>query len=666
MKQRCLSIFLSITLMASVIAGAISVSFSFVKADAPGSYDPLVWSDFWELAVDHAKTSSDLQILNSISNDVISYKDNSLFNIVVINYGTKYAAFGFVIPNDAAGFLIRSWSNGSIQGGGVYQNYNNQYVRALFYICFDDNSTGYIQLLSMNTQVTIGRRSEAFGFSVNQYSVCWPTKFEQQGSGYKVYNLRSINPWDTVNAAASPANILWERPVQSFTLCDFWLGERHYLSITDQFWLSRMDPEKMGYGWGLFTAGILNEAYDYGDVISIPGATNFIDIQFTNTPLDGSIYAVDITDWNLNEITDIDYSAIYEIVDNQLVTVAEAINVPLNIERPGGESNPSTEIWNEWNTYITNYPDYNIVPQQLVPQFYGKQAAACKPCEVAPPSSLWNAKHDVITFGQDIFEYHFPLVSSPAYNYELFDVCVLSQQGLVTGEILGWDYSLMWWYSDSSSPQSRKIQDVNFDMLLEMFDIIIVVDDPDRVLMDFADDLVYTGDYEYGFTYSEDAFTHGNVLYGFAFVTEKAVQKQLLFNFNDGITKTYDLMSQYISKRDAWDNSFLDWTTTLYTEFQTLWGSLDDIYKLLFSWSGLLESIDEKLGQIAENTSEEDPGYWFISFYNWIKRWEPSNSDFANWVDSWDDFTDDIPDPGSGVTVIPFPTLIPTTAVAGG
>ena len=126
--------------MASVSAGAISVSFSFVKADAPGSYDPLVWSDFWELAVDHAQTSSDLQILNSISNDVISYKDNSLFNIVVINYGTKYAAFGFVIPNDAAGFLIRSWSSGSIQGGGVYQNYNNQYVRALFYICFDDNS----------------------------------------------------------------------------------------------------------------------------------------------------------------------------------------------------------------------------------------------------------------------------------------------------------------------------------------------------------------------------------------------------------------------------------------------------------------------------------------------------------------------------------------------
>lgn len=666
MKQRCLSIFLSMTLMASVIAGAISVSFSFVKADAPGSYDPLIWSEFYDLALHNAHTTDELNLINSVLDTVNQYKDDPLFNIIVISKDGRYGCMGFLRWSDSTGFYIRSYNNGLYQGGGTYQNYNNQYITKLFYFVFQD-TVGFSTVNYARTTEMMVRRGNAFDFGNSGYSYIWPTRFEQQGSGYKVYNLRDITAWDTSNAVNSPASILWEMPMQNFDLCDFWLGERHYLSITNQHWLSQMDPEKMGYYWGVLSPDVLNEIYEYGDIVNIPGASNFVDIEFSNIPLNGSLYAVDITDWNLNFVTDIDYSAIYELDDDQLVIVAEASNVPLNIESTGGQSNPSTEIWNEWNTYITNYPDYNIVPQRLVPQFYGKQAASCKPCEVAIPDSLWNSRHETTVSGQDIFEYHFPLVSSPVYNYDLFDVCVLSRQSII-GDVLSLDYTLFWWYSDSSTPKSTKIQDVNFNIIFEMFDIIIVVDDPDYVLIESlpSGDAVYTGDYDYGFTYSFDAFSQDAVLYGFAFVTEKAVQKQLLFNFNDGISKTYDLMSQYIEKRDAWDNSFLQWTTTLFTEFQTLWGSIDDIYKLLFSWSGLLESIDNKLGQIADNTSEDDPGYWFISFYNWVKRWEPSNSDFANWVDSWDDFTDDLPDPGSGVTVIPFPISIPTAAVAGG
>ena len=48
MKQRCLSIFLSMTLMASVIAGAIGVSLRDAKAD-PSEYvsdGVLYWEDF--------------------------------------------------------------------------------------------------------------------------------------------------------------------------------------------------------------------------------------------------------------------------------------------------------------------------------------------------------------------------------------------------------------------------------------------------------------------------------------------------------------------------------------------------------------------------------------------------------------------------------------------
>lgn len=669
MKQRCLSIFLSVTLMASVIVGAISVSISTVKADDPSGYT-LYWEDFKDEMLQLAIQTTYLSQMIAILNEIDSYWDDPAFNVWIMKDPDGNISLLSLYRRNGTGFCGSGWTTPEYQlTSGAYPSLFRQessfvYSNGNFRWCSD---------VSVNISGTTARTSiidlETNG-SVDSF---YCTPFEFNASGWKCYSLRTMVSGNA-NGYTMPANIVegYAPPEYlEYDVVTFYLGERLYFTFKEQDIFREIEPDHLDYTLVVEHDSLEDPIlYTWENVTLLPNAQNFLDIGLTDVSPAG-VYAIDIT--NSGWIV-IDLAIIVEFdADLNAETMGYALNTPYRIgdenPEPGTDGTPDsyTEVWNNWNTYITNYPNSPIVAQDLVPQFYNTQAASCKPCEVAIPDSLWNARSSVTSFGQDIFEYHFPLVSEPMYNYELFDVCVLSRQGIITGDILEWDYTLKWWYSDTSNPKSTKIQDLNFSVLMEMFDIIIVVDDPELVLMDSDDfDIVYTGDYEYGFTYSSNGFMQDAVLYGFAFVTEKAVQKQLLFNFNDGIRKSYDLMEQYIDHRQAWDNSFLEWTTALFTQYQTLYGKLDDIYSILFTWDGLLKNISNRLDQIAENTSEDDPGYWFISFYNWVKRWEPSNSDFANWVDSWDDFTDDIPDPGSGVTVIPFPTAIPTAAVAGG
>lgn len=668
MKQRYLSIFLSITLMASVITGALSVSVSTVKADDPSGYT-LYWEDFKDEMLQLALPTSYLSSMIAVLNEVDSYWDNPNFNIWIMRDPDGNLSLVGMLRTNGTGIYGSGWTNPQEYQltSGSYPSYYS--VKASF--CYYNGNFRWCGTYNQSF-IPSARRSIIDLGTQGTYANFYCSPFEFNASGWKCYSLRSMNSGNA-NGYTMPANIVeGSAPPDylEYNVVTFYLGERLYFTFKEQDIFREIEPDHLDYTLVVEHDSLEDPIlYTWDNVTLLPNAQNFLDIGLSDVSPAG-VYAIDIT--NSGWIV-IDLALLLEFdADLNAETMGYAVNAPYRIgnenPEPGTNGTPDsyTEVWNNWNTYITNYPNSPIVAQDLVPQFYNTQAASCRPCEVAIPSSLWNEVSDFTVSGQDIFEYHFPLVNAPIYNYELFDVCVLSRQELVTGDLLGWDYTLKWWYSDSSNPKSTVIQDLNFNVLMEMFDILIVVDDPDNVLMGNIGDIVYTGDYEYGFTYSQSAFIYPGVLYGFAFVTEKAVQKQLLFNFNDGIRKSYDLMEQYIDHRQAWDNSFLEWTTTLFTQYQTLYGKLDDIYSILFTWDGLLKNISNKLDQIAENTSEDDPGYWFISFYNWVKRWEPSNSDFANWVDSWDDYTDSLPDPGSGVTVIPFPTSIPTAVVAGG
>lgn len=197
-----------------------------------------------------------------------------------------------------------------------------------------------------------------------------------------------------------------------------------------------------------------------------------------------------------------------------------------------------------------------------------------------------------------------------------------------------------------------------------MYDVILVVSDPNQYIHDPGKNYVYTGDSDLGFQYTDLPLNDTHDLHGFAFVTKKALQKQLLFNFNDGITKSYDLMCQYIEKRDLWDNAFLEWTTTLFTQWQTLDGRLSEngpIYKLLFSWNlgDTLSDIATKLGQIANNTAPDDSDLhpWYQSLWDFVNQFLPTDLEFSAGLDAIEQIGDELPAIPTLSPVITLPPL---------
>ena len=581
--------------------------------------------------------------------------DNNYYACALYN-GTDYLICIYTSGN----LSMKTWYSFSTNNysGISRQPYNqNINVSRVAYLFFESGN-----LLLDFTSTNVGLIGPiAFDFSNPYYSLnysAYPSSYNL--NAYHVYTSRDISfgsgdftmTQNFFTGSAPPV-------IEDFTLFDFWLGDRHYISITDQFWLSRMDPEKMGYLWSIsapYEGGTSIFAYD--DIVLIPGGQNFINGTFVNVP-DGGIYAVDITGYNLNLWDEIILSEIYEPVG--FTVVARAINTPLNIQRPGGLPNSSTETWNYWYNYINNYPTSAVIPENLGEVLYGVTGTKSYPVEVLAPASIINAE---ITgpgayFGEGYFQYHFDLNNNSALNYDILDVCVCSEQNMLQNYVQA-PYSIRWWYDDSLSVTYKDIKDVYFYDLFDMYDIVMIVDDPEGFIHNINTSYVYTGDSDLGFQYSSSEISTQYTMKGFAFVTKKAIQKQLLFNFNDGITKSYKLMADYIEKRDLWDNSFLEWTTTLYTQIQTLDGRLDEngpIYRLLLGWNlnTWLSDIASKLDQIVRNTSEDtsEVNPWYLSLWNFVSQFAPSENDFTNALDEIVDVFDDLP-------LLPDPSPAPT------
>lgn len=163
-----------------------------------------------------------------------------------------------------------------------------------------------------------------------------------------------------------------------------------------------------------------------------------------------------------------------------------------------------------------------------------------------------------------------------------------------------------------------------------------------------------------------------NDVSGFAFCTERYLEKCRNYMLSDGIESLYLGLNNITTNQDSIINAIVSGTGSVYSQIQAMGIDSDSIpylkklYNLLFSLnlSDKLDSIIDKLDKIGDNTDEQTHDYWFISLYNWIVQYAPSNSDFANWVSNITSFENSLPDPEAtpAATVIPFPTV---TASAG-
>ena len=494
-------------------------------------------------------------------------------------------------------------------------------------------------------------------------------------SQYFNYDLYS---WSTDQVIYTP-NLYeeWGPPdppvPEPFDLIRFQLGTRTYLTTSDQSMIRSLDPDQDDYslifGFMLNEQDTLDIVY-YKDLVLLNNAQYMISDTLTNlSPL--GVYAYDITDCKYDSIF---YAKIVGDWYGEIVPFYEADNLPLDFPSgPGDVDDPYDDAWSQFIDYNLTYNTTHVVPQNLGDTLFGLTGSQTAACWVSLPDDLvvtgtTSPLLDTIQRGFNDLD--------PSIDFTLMDVLVFpagAAESLVE-----------YYYNKSFTPSMAAIDRFSFSNLLSLYDVIIIVDSEYTVgsLNPFVVSetggilhRAFTGLSQGGMDYVDAAISpwpEDQTYHGFCFITKKAIQKQQLFNFNDGITKTYDLMVQYIDKRDAWDDSFLLWSSGVFNMINSVDGHLDKIQWFLsgdIKLSDFLNNIIDKLDTLVNNTSVDEVtgDSWFPSLWRFINRFSIQDSTFANWLDDLDDFYDDLPDlPELQPTIIPFPTYIPEPTAGAG
>lgn len=657
--KRFVSILLALTLFVGTIVSTQGVS--AFKADAYYSS-----SDFFGIDT----------VVNWVEQLAIDYPNNdySVARSVLDAFGENDYCYTLCLDAAGTGYWVMTvwvtpdnWMYWCRTGLAFYYHASNSTNRRSQYIRFGFDGLGWFSTDGI--------------YSSSYYSVTSPSTFGRsaycmdnqavQSTNYTVYCSEDVYSQDGQSIVCA-ANLIESTtpprpPLKYFDLVYFKLGDRSYITTSDQDVIRSTNPETTGYD---FYFGILYEddsdtlgLVDYSKLTVIKGAEYWISDHLENvSPL--GVYALDITDWK--PWLSVVYAEVYGDWYGDTILFYSCSNTPFSLsEDPADYPSAETEAWNEFNTYITNYNTTQVVPQNLGEKLFGLTGSQTAACWVSLPDDLvvtgtTSPLLDTIQWGFNDLD--------PAIDFSLMDVLVFpagAAEALVE-----------YYYNKSFSPSMVAVDRFAFTNLLNMYDVIIIVDSEysSGSLNPFYVQEVggllhraFTGLSQGGMDYIDAAVSpwpEDQTYHGFCFITKKAIQKQQLFNFNDGIRKTYDLMVQYIDARQSWDNSFLLWSSSVFYELNSLGGRLDKIYNWLvdLKLSDYFSSVLDKLDNLVNNTSvdEVQPDSWYESLWRFINRFDVQDSTFSNWIHDLDDFYDDLPDlPELEPTIIPFPTYIP-------
>ena len=669
---------LIVTLMASVIAGALGVTLHFAKANV--SENELVLREVINSGREHF-TGNTLTQFESMVDIIEDNFDNANYLVCVACPTTTF---------DSDCFHITLWQAPSgrnlwyMNSSGYLSTYKSgdpyAYAEAIYRADFICNVTD---------NYFVG--GVVSGGGLIQYDINNLPKFSLNGSGGlaapcgAAFTSSSCGLWfnrdirklyDNYGILYN-SNMILDIPMVEFDIKVFWLGERKYITTVNQSIVIQSDPDKMFY---VFEMGdsietghervllSYNSSSNSRGLTLLPNGESFVSGLINVSPQ--GVYAWDISDIEWSSIY---YFTLFEYPSTDVS--GYAVNCPyyLNEEAPepgsGGTPDSYTNSWSTFITYINNYDTTHVVPENLVDTIFGVNGFKLFPVDVSLPSSTIPSNNPVTT-GIHTYKYHFSsLPSDIGLNYDLMDVCIIPKT--FTG-----NYGLVFFYDDTLPAANKFVDYVDYKDLLEQFDLIIVIDDTLEALQENAwweifvpndvwshvDYMAVSGSSSLGIQYTSDPLP-GNIESGFCIVTKRAIQRQQLYVFNDGIQKTYKLMSDYIDKRGDWEDSFLAWTASLFEQWQTLDGRLSNIYSLLYglNLSDWMDDISSKLDRLISNTEETiDPDlHWFPSLWNWVLQFKPSNNDFLVTLDVYDDNWDRIPE-------LPAPTSIPLLPTISG
>ena len=667
MKQRLRKIvcgFLTIALIASAIAGAFRVSFNFAKADVPSQN--LVWSDFYDLMLQYASGDTTKQNkVNEINDYIQEHKDDDNFNIFIMIEGSSFSLLYGEIGQDADNNGWFCYNRPGVNDRGQYtlrtrDQTGNSYMRVRGYALCSNGSYRYLATTNSLENCASNERYSALDFATFPASASptymYPCPYDIAVSGRNCYCLNSLigHQCDTLSA-----NIQFSPLIFTYELVKFNLGERYYLTIRDQNLIFNMQPLDSSYYW--WTFNVMNEGgteYEtyiltYSDLTLIPNASSWLNVGLQNIHSSG-VLCYDITDlltWH-----DVSSSDLYLMVDNgdgpvQYQLAGSASNVPLLLsDDPNGQPDSYTQAWDQYNTYVNNYNTTHVVPEQLGEWLFGAEGSKVMPCTVQLPGYFDS------NFDSSIHTFSWTTGSQniSGYDYSIMDVCII-ERGAGTG------YELRYWYDDTLPSPYAPIDHLILANLISSFDIIIICnDDQDYFEEALAGNTAYTGSSGQGITFTTSSLTVNNVS-GFVLLTQRAIQKQQLLNFNDGITKLYQMEADYIESEDLWKDSFLLWSASVFDMINSLDGRLTGIQNIISSWNfeTWFSDLSDKLDRIIDNTDQTESDFWYTSLWNWVVQFEPTDNDFTALLNQYDENWDNFPE-------LPAPSTYPLLPDNGG
>lgn len=708
MKQRLhkmLSILLSVALIASACVGALSASVLPAKASDPviGYFD-----DLMEQARNYCPAAS----LSQFDNVVQQIHDNFDSWLVVVIYRPTDNSWYVASYVQDTSKQLNFWGWRNTYYYYFYPTYLNDpsYTHSFWSRYGFKIVNGRIWFEPYNS--ALGNQTfdnDAF-WNSGGWSWSAPTPDDINESSRSCYTNIDLHAYngtsEPVFLYANLVNGSYVPPVIDFHWFKFQLGQRWYITTYDQSLVNMMVEIEDSF-WAMTIdvrddLGILTDHFTiWPDMMQrLPGAENFISQNLTNVSASG-VYAYDITDlvleddvyyYQLDNLKFYSYSGTQFDWLTQLVAQSEDV-VDL-VLTPDQENDSQNNAWTEINNYFVNYPTVSIVPEQLASQVAGDHAVSAGFGKVQIPEQLVIWMQHGTTLRELDSDFHYGFTDSgldpddstlrSMFNYDILNVCVIASRGAadpnISGSTVNRIHMCEWLYTYENDPSDDYTVDVNYfanfdhDDIWQSYDLVFIVDADEGWLMDPHDeyDFSHLSSLFYRVGYTGPDLKRGNFSEhttngqypAYWVLTRSAILKSQLFVFCDSQNKLYKLLSDYVEKRDLWDSSFLNWSMSVFWELETINGHLMSIQNEVLSWhlAEKFNSLLSKADQIIQNTApvdEENVDPWYLSLWNFILQFKPSNSQISTGIDYIDHNLDDIP-------LLPYLTPVPALPTPGG
>ena len=700
-KHRLLSFLLCVTVMASTIAGAMIVSFDFAKAAVS---DELYFDDLYSILdnlniVPHSDLVSFLDYVDLYLDSDDDTNDNKF--VVIENSGSNWIICVWAFKSTlSAPFTIYSkgGSNSGIKYSYTGTDPNPYSVFTLLHRLYIHDGS-YSLTYNINSNKSCARSSE-FSWPNNNDSWVFPSSYELNSSSNRLFINKSVvsgftNGW-TVSANLYQGSSV--PPIIDFSFFKFNLGDRWFLTTNDQSWVNGMSQEDEYYNvWELNffrSDGTFDDRYiESPAMVRLSYAQNFMTQTLTNVSSSG-VLAYDITEL-INDETYLNVSSnFYRAFEtpggySDLTWTGQSMDIVDLVLSPQEEDPSINNAWTIINNYFENYPTITVMPQDLAAELSGNKATSTGTGYIQIPDQIYQWMNNGSSgHGLDT-DFHYDLtvsgldpddpLNSSMINFDLFDVCIIPslpsfdavlEIGSFRMPVYYWKYT----YENDDSGTYQFHPDLayncTYEDVWENYDLVFIMNSNSPWLLspNYGFDLsnlttfhrvAYQGpDLVRG---GLDYYDTSHLYQGYWVLTKRALQKNQLFVFCDGFYKLYDMMEQYIQKRDLWDTSFFQWTSGLFWQIDSLDGKLGQIYDLMNNWklSTQFELLFDKLDQIGNNMVEpdlSDVDPWYLPLWNWVNLFAPSVNDFSNSIEAMDDTFDELP----AIPQVTDPPAIPT------